>query len=85
MAAWSCSTWSAKYWTPASMAETPAACTTKQATRTRNGLLDTATRSCARRDFSLSSTVPVAAVRVRKKTLSVPTTIISAMNTPMAR
>ncbi len=67
------------------MAATPAAWTTKQATRTRNGRLPPATRSWARRVGSLAVTVPAGASRVRVNTRTVPTIIMVAMKMPIAR
>ena len=56
----------------------PAAWTTKQATSTRNGRFAAATRSWARSDCSLSTTAPGRRRRAcRKKTLTVPTTMMS--------
>jgi hypothetical protein len=78
-------TWSAKYFTPASIVPIPAACTTKQASSIRNGRLPVATRSWARRLGSLSRAGPAGTPRVPTYAPTAPTTISAPQKSPIQR
>lgn len=75
----------AKYWTPASITPMASACSVHMPARWRNGLLDRAAASWARREGSASPRATAGARRVADQAPNMPTARSTATATPISR